>query len=401
MQTDAFAEALGMLAVSARSMPPSYRGAGLRHPIIVNEDRVLGYVLPGVGIEMAAPLHAFGIRRGTLPFVIDQPLLSRVQARWPSSQWASIGVAASIASMLSWDVGASWPLMAGALASYDNFIAAVGSGRRDFVHWIPLNDDMVSGARLAWYAPWIYNSQEPFVFTASLGATAPDQDRIGNMFRMVSNPSSGESAALTSVTVFWQTSGPIRYSVLALVDMLYECGGVSDGTVAPQTLGTAALTRYTDGVGVIASTAWYESGGGDNRTVGLTYTNQAGTHSRTANSTLSTQSCGRAFLGPTYQRYPHFDLQSTDYGIRSVQTFDLVSANAGGFGGVFLHRPLAFVLNGGFRDLMPTNFLGRMDPVPLQKTSDNKLGCIVPLAMADFLGLDIVRLELSATVMFN
>lgn len=126
-----------------------------------------------------------------------------------------------------------------------------------------------------------------------------------------------------------------------LYDRLCHQGGL-DGTVTTaQTtnLPTAALTRYTDGVGVMAMVENYSTGGATPTTFTLSYTNQAGTSGQTSQPVAfggtGNRENVRAFLVP---------LQSGDYGVRSVESLTLASTTSGiGNFGITLIRPLLFL----------------------------------------------------------
>lgn len=121
-------------------------------------------------------------------------------------------------------------------------------------------------------------------------------------------------------------------------DRLSHQGGISGTVTTEQTtnLPTAALTRYTSGVGVMAMLEIYATIGSTATTYSLRYTNQAGVANR--NSPLQTvggssdRGIGLSFFTP---------LQVGDTGVRSVEGITL-SATTGTAGdmGITLWRPL-------------------------------------------------------------
>lgn len=125
---------------------------------------------------------------------------------------------------------------------------------------------------------------------------------------------------------------------LIIYDRLSHQGGL-DGTVTTQqttNLPTAALTRYTSGVGVMAMVTIYTTIGTTATTYSLSYTNQAGTAGRT--SPLQTiggtndRAIGMSFFTP---------LQVGDTGIRSVEGFTLTgTTGTAGNMGITLWKPL-------------------------------------------------------------
>lgn len=129
---------------------------------------------------------------------------------------------------------------------------------------------------------------------------------------------------------------------IILVDMLNVSGGLNGTLTTVQTtnLPTAALTRYTDGDGVMAGLCIWAAIGGTATTVTLSYTNQAGTAGRISPATQIggsnvANAAGRVILIP---------LAAGDTGVRSVESVTLAgtTATAGNFG-VCLFKPLAMM----------------------------------------------------------
>lgn len=139
-----------------------------------------------------------------------------------------------------------------------------------------------------------------------------------------------------------------------VIDRLSHQGGLSGTVTTAQTtnLPTAALTRYTTGVGVMIGLSIYTQIGTTGTTVTASYTNQAGTSGRTTPAVV---------LGGTGFREANrmimLPLQSGDTGVQSVQSVTVLATTgtAGAFG-VTLYKPLFAiglesmhgVFNGGF-----------------------------------------------------
>ena len=126
-----------------------------------------------------------------------------------------------------------------------------------------------------------------------------------------------------------------------LADRLSHQAGLSGTDITAQTtnLPTAALTRYTDGVGVMIGLTIYSSLGVVGSTVTASYTNEAGTGGRTTQPAVigipSFQEARRMILLP---------LQSGDYGAQSVEDVTLAtSTGAVGNFGVTLFKPLVML----------------------------------------------------------
>lgn len=136
-------------------------------------------------------------------------------------------------------------------------------------------------------------------------------------------------------------AGPITASVftsLMLIDRLSHQGGLSGTSVVTQTtnLPTAALTRYTDGAGVMAALEIYSALGTTATTATVSYTNQSGVSGRTSKAVVIGGSSEN-----TQSRFIPLTLQDDDTGVRSVQSVTLAAstATAGNFG-VTLFKPL-------------------------------------------------------------
>lgn len=126
-----------------------------------------------------------------------------------------------------------------------------------------------------------------------------------------------------------------------LVDLLNVSGGLNGTLTTAQTTGlpTAALPRYTDGVGVCIGIRIYTAVGATATTLTCSYTNQAGTAGRTSKPIVfggaSANTAGVLLIVP---------LQDGDTGVRSVESITVAATTgtAGNFG-VWLFKPLALL----------------------------------------------------------
>ena len=139
-----------------------------------------------------------------------------------------------------------------------------------------------------------------------------------------------------------------------LYDRLFHIGGLSGISTSAQTVQgstpSPALTRNTGGDGNIAFYEIYSAIGTTARTLTMTYTNQAGTGSRT--STINIGATGFREVTRA-QRIP---LAAGDTGIRAIESVQLDNStgSVGNFG-ITIAKPLAFVPvgsagAGGWRD---------------------------------------------------
>lgn len=128
---------------------------------------------------------------------------------------------------------------------------------------------------------------------------------------------------------------------ILLYDRLLHIGGL-DGTVTTaQTVG-GTLSRHTTGVGNMIAVEIYTAVGTTARTITASYTNQAGTASRTTSATLFGGTVGTA--GNDAQLFILLPLQAGDTGVQSVQsvTISATTGTAGNFGVNIIH-PYCFL----------------------------------------------------------
>jgi hypothetical protein len=132
---------------------------------------------------------------------------------------------------------------------------------------------------------------------------------------------------------------PTVQSTIIIADRLSHQGGLSGTTTGAQTtnLPTAALTRYTDGVGVMLGITIYTAVGATATTITASYTNQAGTSGQTTPLTVFG---GTGFNAAN--RMCLLPLASGDTGVRAVASVTITASTltAGNFG-VTLFKPLA------------------------------------------------------------
>jgi hypothetical protein len=136
--------------------------------------------------------------------------------------------------------------------------------------------------------------------------------------------------------------------VLMLVDMcLYYPGIVTTSASVQNLTNSTSLSRYTDGAGLRAFFVMTTAAGANTPTVQISYTNQAGTASRTLPVTTALTASAIvghiSHSGTAANNYgPFLPLASGDTGIRSVQSLTITTPSAtSGTGALVLCRPLA------------------------------------------------------------
>jgi hypothetical protein len=147
---------------------------------------------------------------------------------------------------------------------------------------------------------------------------------------------------------------PTVAGVYLLYDRLYHIGGLSGTSTADQTIqgspASPALTRNTGGAGNIAFYEIYTLIGSTTTTLTMTYTNQAGTGSKT--STINIGATGFREIS-RMQRIP---LAAGDSGIQAIEKVKLTAlTGAAGNFGITIAQPLAWIPVGaggtmGWRD---------------------------------------------------
>jgi hypothetical protein len=210
---------------------------------------------------------------------------------------------------------------------------------------------------------------------AGAAATAPVTGRGASLWQYEGMPTGGATPGATAVPDDTTTGAipftapggsrdkwlvnasivPLVAGVFLLYDRLLHVGGLSGTSTADQSVqgtgpATPALTRNTGGAGNIAFYEIYTAIGTTSTTLTMTYTNQAGTGSRT--STINIGATG--FREVTrMQRIP---LAAGDSGIREIDKVKLTATTgtAGDFG-ITIGQPLAWIPVGaagiaGWRD---------------------------------------------------
>lgn len=170
-------------------------------------------------------------------------------------------------------------------------------------------------------------------------------------------------------------------NVVMFVDLLVAAGNISATSITTQTVNSSALTRYTDGNGVYMTYEVTTALGGTASNMTVTYTNQAGTGSRSSGSQTLTTSCITFRTQPIAWGWS-CPLQAGDFGVRSVESLILSASMTAGVMALLIFKPLF---------LMPTlsTLTWVEKPVPsvlsqitkLPKDASNNTSCIVPYAM--------------------
>ena len=209
-----------------------------------------------------------------------------------------------------------------AIADYDTYVAKVAA---PFQRIQDTKNSLTTVAGRH-YSMW---ATAPFGGAAPTTAAVPDNTTLGAMGQK-------DSSGTQRIAQVAASLGNSAYVIIC--DRLSHQGGLSGTATGAQTtnLPTAALTRYTSGVGVMAALEIYSAIGATATTVTCSYTNQAGTSGRTSVDTVwggtNFNAAGRFILLP---------LQQGDTGVKSVESVTAAASTltAGNFG-VTLFKPL-------------------------------------------------------------
>lgn len=209
-------------------------------------------------------------------------------------------------------------------------------------------------------------SSEPVGMTTPSTATACDKTTGGALNFGVPNASPNVPYLLGGTA-----SSDLFLTATWIIDRLSHQGGLVGNTTAAQTtnLPTAALTRYTNGVGVMIGLTIYTAFT-LTTTITLSYTNQSGVSGRTSPAITFVGNTGNFYVVP---------LQQGDTGVLSVQSVTLAaaSANVGNFG-VMLFKPVCMFAS-PFKDriLYDSNFINGNFLGGIPSISDNS--CLTAL----------------------
>jgi hypothetical protein len=168
-------------------------------------------------------------------------------------------------------------------------------------------------------------------------------------------------------------NGSSGVAKIGLADRLSHQGGLSANDITTQTtnLPTAALTRYTDGVGVMAAIELFSTIGTTQTTVTVSYTNQDGVSGRTSQPMLI-GGTGYRDLNRMIMIMP----QNGDYGFHSVESVTLAGSTAGASTniGVVLFKPLYWnhAVAAGIEQYGTNNFNNLIgSPVQFEQIAEN------------------------------
>lgn len=311
---DQLARNLASMALQASMMPPAFASHGISEPIIAPRAPVgasrhsrLGRILDGKGIYLDADLKDFGIHK-PIPHVYERTPLRRI-----------------------FDVVGD---EVGAITTYDGIIAARGAGNYYDPLWGKLSTTTVANQWTSLYRT--AGTPAAGAYTTTPGATKDSTD-AGSL--LLGFPAPGSNSAYL-LSIGMMAAQQINW--LAVCDLLCAVGSIIVTSASSQTVSSAALTRYTTGAGVWMSFEVTTALGTGAASITATYTNQAGTGSRSTGTQLMTPSAIVQRMVPITIGLPT-QLQSGDSGVRAVASTIMSATMTAGAVALNLFKPLAFI----------------------------------------------------------
>lgn len=366
---DYIAERLIRISTLAKNMPPSWDGAKISVPVMSPcGEAKIGKMLPGRGLYLDCDLKSVGITK-PLPYVFEKTRVHRLIDKLKSER-AAIGIAATIGaiSLLSRDaIHTLGPLVVGAVTTYDSIITARAGGNATDVAFAKASLTTVANAWSALFDTTGLPAAGAFTGTPG---SAPNSATTGALSFSLPNNNSNSTYLLT----FGFTAAQ-QINMVILADLLSQVGSIAVAG-AGATVSSAALTRYTSGAGVLMTYEVTTALGSTGANLTVTYTNQAGTGSRSTGAVAMTASAivGRlqpAALGPFMQ------LQSGDFGVQAVATATTSASMVGGALALNLYYPLAMIPGVGANAYVERDSTVQIDGITqIQATAGNVVGCL-------------------------
>lgn len=211
---------------------------------------------------------------------------------------------------------------------YDSIIAALANGNSEDAFFQKNSLTTTTGR---WYSHWL-TAGLPSAGAApgSAAGIAPTAATAGAM------KFTAPTGSHTKNGIRFGVGGPTA-GMLMIYDRLVTTDSLSGTVTTSQTVNSAALTRHTDGLGVLCAIEVYSQLGATSRTATITYTDQDGNTGNTGTITIPANALAGEFIIP-------MAMASGDKGVKSVQSvqLDASTGTAGNFG-ITLYYPIAMI----------------------------------------------------------
>jgi len=364
---DYIADRLAYLGRFGKDMPPSWDGAKCHFPVISPDGEAnIGKILPGRGLYLEADLKALGIQK-KIPFVFERTPVMRLLEKIRSERTAIV-VAAGLtaASFFSRQFLAGFPAVFGLLSSYDAIINARGSTATD----VSFTKTSITTVANAWSGLFDAGGLPAAgAYTATPGAVCTNAT-TGALSFGIPNPSG--SNLVYMLTFGYTAAQQINMAIVA--DLLSQVGSIAVAGAAA-TVSSTALTRYTNGNGVLMTFEVTTALGSTASNLTVSYTNHAGTSGQTTPSTAMTTSAIVGRLQPVVTG-PYAQLASGDYGVRAVATATTSANMTAGALALNLYVPLAMVPGIAANAYIERDSTIQIDGVAVIQSASNVLGCL-------------------------
>lgn len=322
---DNIASHLIQLGLQGKNMPPSWDGEGVSIPVCSLDGDYIGRVLPGRGLYLDMDLKAVGITK-KLPFVYERSPIQWLKEVLLTG-FATLGRPAGD-RILESEIGA--------ITTYDGIISARANGLGQD---ISVSKASITTVANAWSSLWQATGfPAAGSYTAIPGGAALNKDTTGAWSFGLSNPTSPSKKYLLTLGFSHATAT----NAIILTDLLVGAGGISTNSTSPQTVNSAALTRYPSGAGVMMTFEVTTALGTTSGSITITYTNQNGTGSRSTGA-IPLLTSAIVYRLVSVALGPYMQLQSGDYGVRSVETVQMSAAMGAGVIALNLYVPLCFI----------------------------------------------------------
>lgn len=369
VNVDYIADRLALIAKIGRDMPPSWDGAKITIPVIspCGEARI-GKILPGRGLYLASDLKSVGITK-KIPYVFEHSPTMRLMEKLKSERTA-IAAAALItaASFFSRKLLTGLgPIVFGTLASYDAIINARSTTGVD----VTVTKTSITTVASAWSGLFDTGGLPVAgAYTATPGAVCTNAT-TGALSFGIPNPAGANEVYLLT---FGYTS-TVQINMAILADLLVQVGSIAVAG-AGATVSSAALTRYTNGNGVMMTWEVTTALGATPANLTVSYTNQAGTAAQSTGAQALTVSAIVGRLQPIATG-PYSPLASGDYGVRAVATATTSANMTAGALALNLYFPLAFVPGVAANAYIERDSTNQIDGLSIiQDDSSDVLGCL-------------------------
>lgn len=348
---DQLAQQFMLWGAQARSLPPSFAGAGHTIPGFGVGGERLGVMLPGLGFQLDVDPCIFGITK-PMPNVFSRSAFERAR------DWGL-----NLVRRLANDER-------GAITTFDGIIASRGGGKADDVAAIKQTFTSVANTWVTTYRAGGMPAAGSYT-NISTGATKNNTD-AGALSLALSNPTGGDTKYILSVA----SNSSAVFNQAFLTDLLWAGGNCSANTTSAQTVSSAALTRYTTGTGLVITMEVTTALGATPSAIACSYTNQANTSGQTTGSASLTPSAIVQRLQPSAQ-LPVLPLASGDFGVRAIASVTCGSAMGSGVFAIRISKLLFFMVGSAANIPIQQDIVAGIDGLlPLATEGGGALGCL-------------------------